>query len=145
MYAHVERGALVRFLTTLPPTFKGVRAIGALTDEGRAALGLLPLVDVTPVYDSAAMRLANARPVVVVFGDRVEMTRVVEAIPAVEIARRAAREAMQNDPRAVDLRNRLGTATPAEIDAWVDAQVTDLASARTMFKRILVVLALLSR
>lgn len=145
MYAHVERGALVRFLTTLPPTFKGVRAIGALTDEGRAALGLLPLVDVTPVYDSAAMRLANARPVVVVFADHVEMTRVVEAIPAVEIARRAAREAMQNDPRAVDLRNRLGTATPAEIDAWVDAQVTDLASARTMFKRILVVLALLSR
>ena len=53
----------------------------------------------------------------------------------------AALDALRADALARDLTGRLRTATPAQIDAWVDAQVTDLASARTMFKRILLVLA----
>jgi len=57
----------------------------------------------------------------------------------------AALNALRADALARDLTGRLRTATPAQIDTWVDAQVTDLASARTMFKRILLVLAAMAR
>jgi len=40
-----------------------------------------------------------------------------------------------------ELVTKLKTATPAEIDTWVDNQVTDVASARLMFKRILLLIA----
>jgi hypothetical protein len=53
----------------------------------------------------------------------------------------AALEALRGDTLARELSERLRAATPSQIDAYVDAQVTDLASARTMFKRILLVLA----
>ena len=49
------------------------------------------------------------------------------------------------DPARVALLNQLKTATAAQIDTYVDAQVTDLASARTMLKRIIKVLALIAR
>ena len=35
--------------------------------------------------------------------------------------------------------------TPAEIEAWVDANVTTAAEMKTMFKRILIMLAVLAR
>lgn len=44
-----------------------------------------------------------------------------------------------------DMIAQLRVATPATINDWVNAQVTDVASARTMFKRILLVLAALTR
>lgn len=55
------------------------------------------------------------------------------------------REELEKDERAADLLDRLRTATPQQIVDYVDAQVTDLASARTMFKRVLLVLALVAR
>jgi len=39
----------------------------------------------------------------------------------------------------------LQTKTPAEIEAWVDANINDVADVKTMFKRILILLAVLSR
>jgi len=39
----------------------------------------------------------------------------------------------------------LQTKTPAEIEAWVNANVNNVADVKTMFKRILVLLAVLSR
>ena len=43
-------------------------------------------------------------------------------------------------PDRQELLDRLRTATPDEIDDWVDNQVTTLASARAMFKRILLMM-----
>jgi hypothetical protein len=40
-----------------------------------------------------------------------------------------------------DLANRLKTATPAQIDTWVDGNVNNVAQARTLFKAILKLLA----
>ena len=45
------------------------------------------------------------------------------------------------DPIRVNIADKLKIATPAEISAWVEAQVTDLNSAKTMFKRILLLIA----
>jgi len=39
----------------------------------------------------------------------------------------------------------LQTKTPAEIEAWVDANINNVADVKVMFKRILVLLAVLSR
>lgn len=56
-----------------------------------------------------------------------------------------AKEARENDLRALsdvqDLANRLKTATPAQIDTWVDNNMNNLAQARTVMKALLKVLA----
>ena len=41
--------------------------------------------------------------------------------------------------------NALQTKTPAEIDDWVEANLNNIADVKVMFKRILKMLALLSR
>lgn len=53
----------------------------------------------------------------------------------------AERTALMADARYVEIASTLRSSTSQQISEWVDAQVTDFASARTMFKRILVVLA----
>jgi hypothetical protein len=57
----------------------------------------------------------------------------------------ARREAIRTDPERVDLLNRLRTATAAQIRTYVDNNVTNLASAREMLKRILILIALDAR
>ncbi len=49
------------------------------------------------------------------------------------------------DPGRAALRDRLASATPAQIDAYIDANVTTLAQARGMFKAILKLIALDAR
>ena len=49
---------------------------------------------------------------------------------------------IRGDVLTTDLLDKLRAATPVQISNYVDASVTDLASARTMFKRILLILAL---
>lgn len=50
-----------------------------------------------------------------------------------------------DDARRAALVAKLRTATAAEISQYVDDEVVDLASARTMLKRILLVLSTLAR
>lgn len=45
-------------------------------------------------------------------------------------------EAFEADAEQVDLRDRLRTATPAQIDDWFNANVTTLAQARSVLKAI---------
>lgn len=61
--------------------------------------------------------------------------------PPENIARKQREAAFNADTVRMDLLDRLRTATPTQINTYVDNQVTDLASARTMFKRILLVLS----
>lgn len=56
-----------------------------------------------------------------------------------EIARQAT---ITSSSDRVDLLNRLKTATAAQIDTWVDNNVTTLAQARTVLKAIIKVIAL---
>ena len=59
--------------------------------------------------------------------------------PAIEANRRTAFKA---EPDRADLLNRLKTASPAQIDTWVDANVANLADARKVLKAIIKVIAL---
>ncbi len=49
------------------------------------------------------------------------------------------------DPQIVDLMDKLRKATLTQISTYVDTNVIDLASARTLFKRILAVLSVMLR
>lgn len=144
-FAHVENGAVLAFFPQLPLRFKGVRALADRPLSELAALGLLPVVNVSPAFDPLLTRFSGAAPAFTVFADHVDMVIPTEPIPPEEIAARMAREALLLDPRAVELRDKLTTATAAQISDYVDAQVTDLPSARLMFKRVLLVMALMAR
>jgi hypothetical protein len=50
---------------------------------------------------------------------------------------------IEQEPICVDLLDRLKAATPTQINNYIDANVTDLASARALFKRILLVMSLM--
>jgi len=60
--------------------------------------------------------------------------------PPEQIAARQRRTAFDADATRADLLTRLRTATPAQINSYVDANVTNLTDARTLFKRILLTL-----
>jgi len=55
-----------------------------------------------------------------------------------EIARKLEFKGEQD---RIDLLDRLNTATPAQIDTWIDNNVTSLASARAVLKAIIKVIA----
>jgi hypothetical protein len=49
------------------------------------------------------------------------------------------------DADYTDLLDRLKTATAAQIDTWVDANVSNIAQARAVFKKIIKVMALMAK
>jgi hypothetical protein len=62
--------------------------------------------------------------------------------PAEPTADEIRAETFKADPTRVDLLARPRTATPAQIDAYVEANVTNLAQARGMFRAVLKLIAL---
>lgn len=55
----------------------------------------------------------------------------------------AARDiTIRADAGRVDLMTRLQTATPAQIDSWIDANATNIAGVRTILKALLKAIAL---
>lgn len=64
---------------------------------------------------------------------------------AVALAEAARKLAIRDDPLRVNLMAQLKTATAVQISNYVDANVTDLASARTMLKRVIFAIALDAR
>lgn len=61
--------------------------------------------------------------------------------PPAETVREERQAAFDADATRADLLERLRNATPAQINTYVDSNVTNLADARALFKRILLVLA----
>lgn len=64
---------------------------------------------------------------------------------AAQIAEASRQQGIRGDPLRADLLARLKTATLAQISNYVDTNVTDLATARTMLKRIIYVISLDAR
>lgn len=63
---------------------------------------------------------------------------------ATEEAERTRFANLRGDALAQDLLAQLRTATPMQISNYVDSNVTDLASARTLLKKIILVLSLIA-
>lgn len=53
--------------------------------------------------------------------------------PTADQLRRASYD---TEPDMIDILNRLNTATPAQINSWIDTNVTNIATARTVLKAI---------
>jgi len=66
-----------------------------------------------------------------------------DAAQAAKAAAAAAKQSIIDDPLRQALLNQLRGATNVQINNYVDANVTDLATARTMLKRVILVLATL--
>lgn len=63
------------------------------------------------------------------------------SISSVPLAEQARRDALRADALRADLIAKLNAATPASINTFVDNNVANLADARLMFKKILLILA----
>lgn len=87
--------------------------------------GFLVVVDVSQAALDAAIAAFN-----------------VTAYQQAKTAAATRRSDIVNDPLRSGLLNQLNTSTAAQISTFVDNNVTDIASAKTMFKRILLMIAL---
>lgn len=67
------------------------------------------------------------------------------ATPQADITEAARISALRADPQRAAMVNALLNATPAQIDNYMDANVTDLASARAMLKRLAKLMAVAIR
>lgn len=61
--------------------------------------------------------------------------------PPEETARRQRKAAFDADATRADLLSRLALASPAQISSYVDANMTNLAEARALVKKMLLVMA----
>lgn len=61
--------------------------------------------------------------------------------PPEQVAARTRRAAFDADATRTDLLDKLRNSTPAQISTYVDTNVTNLADARALFKKILLVMS----
>lgn len=65
---------------------------------------------------------------------------------AIEAAERAAADnALRDNTRADAFVQQFVSMTPAKVEAWIDANVTTIAQARALFKKMALMLLLLAR
>lgn len=74
-----------------------------------------------------------------------EPVRVPTADELAEAVDLAARKAMREELRADNTLQFLRTHTPAEAEAWVNSNVTDLASAKSVLSKLAMIVAYLAR
>lgn len=76
---------------------------------------------------------------------REEVAAILAAYVSPEPARAARAAALESEFKSVGAMERLRNATPAQIDAFIDANVTDLPSARAVLKVLAKAVAYLAR
>ncbi len=152
-YAHMPEGTVAAIYdrnmdqtVIAGHTVKGYY-LSRFTPEQLAMLSLVKIERAAPpAYDPATERLELV-PCAVGAAEALDTWRIV-ALTAEQIAEIAAFEAeeqrivaLKADAFRQDLVDKLTSASARQINDFVDANVTDLSSARAMFKRILLVLA----
>src|SRR5215211_1695264 len=76
-----------------------------------------------------------------IYDDLIAQGVTVEPYSAPSTAYTDRQELLRADPRRIDLLDKLKNASIAQIDTYVDNNVTNIADARLMFKRILLLIA----
>ena len=151
-YALVRHGGVVRYFIDRPFTLNGVDRFRSLTPEQQAVMGFLPVIDNTRKVNSVVEKFSSMPPVAVIFPDRVEITRSIEALSLQEIAIRQTnkddedagpaiadslalyRSAILNDTMIMKLRDT--SVTPIDVQNYINANVNNLADARNMLTRV---------
>ena len=125
-FAIIKSGGIVRFLHEPPVSFDGIQRFRALPPQEQAAHGVVPCVNVTPVYDPALF-VESGIETAEVFADRVEAVYALQLIPiptAEELiitARKALDEQeRQQAKREAQILSDINM-TPVEVAAVIEA------------------------
>lgn len=106
-----------------------------------AAIAPIQSVSLGKIDDVATWRVYYAPEATPQQKAAVNLNNILSQVNTAESANVSRKEGLNNDAGKIDLLTRLETATNAQIDNWVDSNVTSLAAARTLFKAILKVLS----
>ena len=150
MYAKVINGALVAF----PYTFQELKADNpnvsfpqGVSLDAVAEFGVVPVTQQPdPVYTPATHYLVQGTPVLE--NGAWVVTRVVTAKTAEQMAQEAKEAAQMEDAAAIKVDTQvkaLLTARPAQINAYIDANVTTLAQAKEAMKLLARALAVVAQ
>jgi hypothetical protein len=134
MFAIVVNRGVARYVHEVPFTHAGIKHFRSLTPEQQRARGVYPVQDLTPAFDHETHKVAGMESVTV-FDTHVAVVRKVvpREITPEETARKQAQTENDADLATLKGNNVLMnflSMTPAQIDAWVAANVTNLAEAR---------------
>lgn len=104
----------------------------------------LPIIEeATPSFDPITQKLDG--PFEQVLASSVRRFWTAIALSAPEIAENQRVASYRSDTSRIDLLQRLRSATPAQIETWVDTNASNLAQARNILKAIIKVIALDTR
>lgn len=148
-YALIENGAVI----TYPYSYSAFRAAypdvsfpTVVTDEWLAEYGIVRVASVTAPTKTVTTNFVEGTPVLV--GG--VWTQVWNEVPASaeEIAARqakAADEAAKTDIKQDNFVNNFIAMTPAQVSAYIEANVTNLATAKAVIEKLALMVLLLAR
>jgi len=148
-YALIENGAVAHY----PYTFTDLRRDnpdvsypGTVTDEWLAAFGIVKIVTVSRPANTLTTNFVEGAPALV--GD--VWTQVWNEVPA-SAEEIAARQQKADDAaakvavKADNFVNNFIAMTPAQVTSYINANVTDLASAKTVIGKLAIMVLLLAK
>lgn len=109
-----------------------------------AAVGRTVFVSIPRREDKSGWRVSANPPLTAQEAQAAQV--VIDAFdPAAPLPEKAREDALLADADRQDLIGRLATATPAQIKSYVDSNVTNLATAKTMLAKVILAMALMVR
>ena len=146
MWVNSSTGAYLRTHSELRQDAQRVSFPGVITDEMIAAHGYVVVAPTIPSYDPATQAAVELAPVDV--GGTWTQQWLVSSLSAQEIADKAAQAKTTADATAAKADAKLsalGNLTPAQVRAWVQANVSSLADAKDVLATLAVAVSILSR
>ena len=150
VYAHIVAGAVAAY----PYTFAMLNADnpnvsfpGTPGDDVLAVFGVYPVSSTTrPAFDAITQKVVEATPT----GSGSTWTQAWSVValsqPEIDANTQAAADAADaTAAKAYAKLNALKAMTPAQISAWVDANVTNLATAQDAIKTLAIAVGILTR
>lgn len=137
MYAFVRNGSVQRVFDDLPDSYENISGVKYLSPAELAAFGVYQVVDQRPAL-VAGKHYENQTYTFT--GSGVTLTAVLVNNPPPTQAELDA-TAVKAYPQLVALKNM----TPAQVQAWVEANVTTLATAKGAIKTLAVAVGFLAR
>lgn len=144
-YALIENGQVSTIADPLPEGWRNVSCLNLMSDAELKLLGWLPVTEVKPAL---TVYQRYGTPTLAIGADAVTRTWPVESKSQAEIDeidRLAQLDAEQAQVKADAAIQAFVAKTPAQIEAYIDATVVDLASARTVLKQMGKMLLILAK
>ena len=146
MWVNSSTGAYLRTHSELRKDAQRISFPSVITDEMIAAHGYAVVAPTIPSYDAATQAAVELAPVDV--GGTWTQQWLVSSLSAQDIADKAAQAKAITDATAAKADNKLaalGNMSPAQVRAWVAANVSNLADAKDVLATLAVAVSVLAR